>query len=803
LARLTLGPWTIDPIRLEAKSGDQVVALSTNEVLLLSHLHGAAAPVSRDELLHEVFGYARTAKSRAVDMALQRLRGKLEPDPATPRWICTRRGVGVWLEQASPHTATLEVPTLRFGTPYVPREELETAALGLLRTGWRVVTLVGPGGAGKTRLAVEVSRQVPSEVVVVPLGGCSDGSAMEARIAAALGANDLPSARRGLVARSALCVLDEAETLAEAAGSLVSTWTDVRFLVTSRLALRVADEAVVEVGGLSGEAAEAFFRTRLDASRWNRAAGPEPRARVLGHLDGLPLAIELAASYPDGLEALADLLERGKSPDRAPWLDEALQRSVDLLDGPALETLCALSLWDGPLRRDDVADWLSEAHAQGLQQLAELSLVERQGGGWLLLRTVAVYVGQLDRDWGALRSGLGAWLARRTIDLEVLCRTHPAEAVASWAVIASTVRDQLPFLPKETLPIAVRAGARLADLLGPPASVAALVRGGLHHCPDDPLADVLRCLLPAHRGDVPRLVRGLTHERLDVQQLAMELLIGVDRSVPTSEQVATLLARADNDHDRLMARKWAVEVELFHQNTGFDRLEAVTFEAATYPVLQWSAVMALADAHYQQGNLQLALALFDRGRQLVQQVGSDRLALIVDSKRAHVLGQLDARRGIQEHLAVGERRARLGESTALSDCAAGLLCYGTHDLPQGEDLLFRSLQGTLPPRARMVTLRVLAACRLRTGAPGAAAELLAVTPDDYDLPDLGGRPLGPAFAAWAHGEVALHEATAATQARAVVERCDVHLHADVRPLLAALLRGLRQRAEDRSTATTP
>jgi non-specific serine/threonine protein kinase len=242
--------------------------------------------------------------------------------------------------QAAGRLSPGALPTER--TTFVGREgELRQLAQLLDAPGIRLVTLTGPGGAGKTRLAIEAAgragRQFPGGVFFVNLSPITDPDNVLRTIVGAVGLQpnrdvDLLDQVASVVPGPALFILDNFEHLIEAAtvvGNLLRSLPDTRVLVTSRSLLRLAGEHDFPVPGLAvssverTEAPEA--RTPSDAVRLfaERARALLPRfvldpekaadiEAICDRLDGLPLAIELAASRIRVLDPRA-LLERLRS----------------------------------------------------------------------------------------------------------------------------------------------------------------------------------------------------------------------------------------------------------------------------------------------------------------------------------------------------------------------------------------------------------------------------------------------------------------------------------------------------------
>ncbi len=202
---------------------------------------------------------------------------------------------------------------------------------------YRLVTVTGPGGAGKTRLAGEVARVVAGQfadgVWLAELAAVTDPGHVAAVVGTALGMRDLPAVAaadalvESLARRQLLLVLDNCEHVigaaAELCGRLLLGADDVRVLATSREPLRIAGETRYRLGSLTlpdpGDPAAAARceAVRLFADRAERVepgfaldeATASTVARLVARLDGMPLAIELAAARLDAF-GVAQLLDR-------------------------------------------------------------------------------------------------------------------------------------------------------------------------------------------------------------------------------------------------------------------------------------------------------------------------------------------------------------------------------------------------------------------------------------------------------------------------------------------------------------
>lgn len=295
------------------------------------------------------------------------------------------------------------------GTSFIGRVRERESVLAALANA-RVVTLLGPGGMGKTRLAIEVSRAVSGDY---PSGGAFvdlvPARSVSAATGEALGVAEVPGQpiervvldrlRRG----RSLLVLDNCEHLIDEVGELVGRVLAecplAVILATSRERLAVPGERIVDVPPLP-EATE-LFRTRAGA---RFAAPPEVVSRICACVDGMPLAIELAAARAgslgaDGLlAALEDrlrLLTGGRGVrERHRSLRAVLGWSHDLLDEAERAMLRRVSVFAGSFDLDAAA---AVCPGTGRTEVADLigRLVDKSlivhSGRWRLLDTVRAF----------------------------------------------------------------------------------------------------------------------------------------------------------------------------------------------------------------------------------------------------------------------------------------------------------------------------------------------------------------------------------------------------------------------------
>lgn len=353
------------------------------------------------------------------EMGLHRLKDFPEPE----------RVLGL----AHPDLASVSLPLRSFdavpnnlpiqSTPFIGRHAERRGVIAALAEH-RLVSLTGAGGSGKTRLALEAAGDVlaeyPDGVWVVELAALSERDLVPQAFAQVLRLKEEPgrplaqTLLDALRTRTTLLLVDNCEHLLDAVAAQVDailrTAPGVRILATSREPLAMGAEGVFPVGPLGDADAVALFADRAHGASDSFALGPATSATVAAicrRLDGIPLAIELAASRVrafavDEIERrLDDRLGFLTSGDRAALprqrtLRALIEWSYDLLDPRERELLAALSVFNGGFdleaaeRVCAVADGRDEV-ATLVGRLVDKSLVEVQLPRYRLLDTIRAF----------------------------------------------------------------------------------------------------------------------------------------------------------------------------------------------------------------------------------------------------------------------------------------------------------------------------------------------------------------------------------------------------------------------------
>ncbi len=372
-------------------------------------------------------------------------------------------------------------PVRRTGLRVAPNELVgrqdDVATVSRSLDEHRLVTVLGPGGLGKTRLAQAVAAALPptTGVVVCELAPIDDGEDLLPALGALLGIAEVRTARMlqdavvtdlwGRVVRAlddgpTVLVLDNCEHLLQAVArctaDLLAAVPGLRVLTTSRAPLAIAGEVVAPLGPLPVEAdgaAVRLFTERARAARPGAVLPVDAVRRICTRLDGSPLAIELAAARIRGMSVdeverrLDDrfaLLRGGdrSAPERHRTLLAVIEWSWRLLDEGAQDLLTRLALFpDGvaveavesvaePGRRWDALDDLADLVEQSLVQLVE---VEGEPVRYRLLETVREFGAARLAARGtteAVRAAMTAWGRELSAARNLFAVRGPAQLVA-------------------------------------------------------------------------------------------------------------------------------------------------------------------------------------------------------------------------------------------------------------------------------------------------------------------------------------------------------------------------------------
>jgi predicted ATPase/DNA-binding SARP family transcriptional activator len=664
---------------------DELSRLSAEEPLREDVVLAAAAALAAAGRTPESLDALRAFRGRLADEVgldpseafaareRQLLRGEIPPgplpmaDPTTPPGPFSTS----WRSEPVP------VPAPRLGSPTVGRDRERERILAALDEA-PIVTLVGPGGVGKTRLATTVAhhtRAGPSRSVAwADLARVTTTAGVTPAIAEALGvsgpeSNDeaLPTALarfRGLV------VLDNCEHVLDAVADLVDRALaadgPVRLLATSRERLDVDGERVIAVAPLpvpeprdadANDPAIALFLDRL-----HTAGGPEvspgEAASVTAAVDGLPLAIELAAAraatlpVDDLLDRLGTDLDvlagsRRRRGERHRTLRDVIAWSHDLLTEPDRVAFRRLSVFAAPFRLQDAEAVCADRTlpvtdvAGAVARLTERSMVTRVGPGrYRLLEPLRRFAAD-----ELARSDDAAATAHRHRDLALALAARADAAVAGpdEAAVVEELEAALPDL---------RAVHERALAAGDLATVARLTG---------------------------RLYRfAYLQARPDVLAWGAALRDEVAGDVPGGDRRRALAAA-------VTAATWAARLDLAQQLS-------VLYEDRLAEVDPWEGALlaeSLGDLHVNLGQLEQAAAAYDLNLRLADGLGHAGLRSLASASLSLVetfRGDLDeARRLAEEATALaatsGAASARslaayaLGEALADRDPDAALRAY--------------------------------------------------------------------------------------------------------------------------------
>jgi len=592
-------------------------------------------------------------------------------------------------------------------TPFLGRERELGEVLDLLADA-RLLTLTGPGGTGKTRLALqaaaEASDRYPDGVFWVPLTPLHDSNLVLETAAQALGAADGLAEHIG--DGTLLLLLDNFEHVVAAAdglAELLATCPKLQLLVTSRELLRVPPEQAYPVPPLGPDDGNELFLARahaVDPEFAVSAAVPELCAR----LEQLPLALELAAARVrilspeqllDRLAGRLDLLKAGRGVDpRQQTLRATIEWSYELLDEAEQLLFARLAVFRGGCTLES-AEKVCDADLDTLEALVDKSLVRvRDQGRFWMLETIREFACERLAESGE-EDGLREEHAAHFLELGEESAPHTLGHDRAWGdrleVELDNIRAALDhFEARREWQSALRLGAALVEFWG-----------------------------------------ARTHSAEGLQRL--ETALAADEQ-PTAARAGALHAAADLAYGagamELSRDRAKAAIELARQ------LGNVWVEA--------SAISVIGSIVQSEGDRRRARELWQESARLYRESGDEGNALFEDRLVAWMHAALGEReRALELYKSTLQRARAIGDEYAQAACLDGLGSQALKErrFEEAAEMFLEAydLYARLDDRYRLpISVSRFAWVLAESGQPAEAAQILAAA--EAELERIGARP---------------------------------------------------------------
>jgi predicted ATPase/class 3 adenylate cyclase len=569
----------------------------------------------------------------------------------------------------------------RPASSFVGRERELAELAALLRGVARLVTMTGPGGTGKTRLAIEAAAELVPDfkagVFWVPLATVRDPELVVPAIARTIGAQRDLAEHVG--DRELLLLVDNLEqvvAIAPELAALVESCPNLKVLVTSRELLRVRGEVEYEVLPLADADGVALFTAR---SRRSANAAVEELCR---RLDNMPLALELAAARTtvlspekilERLSQRLDLFTGGRDADpRQQTLRTTIEWSYDLLDESERALFAKLGVFAGGCTLE-AAEAVVDADLDTLQSLVEKSLLRHTDDRFWMLETIREFAAErleATAEADSVRRRLAQYLIDLAAASGLRSEVPAAGDVARVRAEMANIRDVLEWSEEEDPELGLRLAASIEGLwtvLGPIEGMR-WYESLLERAPDAPL-ELRACALRGYGGAANPGGRDDIAERAYAESLdafralgdeaqAAELLLRLgyaalyrgdrDRARAIAEESLGIFTAAG--HVQGVAQAIGLTGELDYgegrRELGLQRLQESADRAGEAGFRWWRAGMLgkLADCHREHGQLDEAETCAREACAISQELG-DRLRLVRGLAR---LARLAAERGEPE-----------------------------------------------------------------------------------------------------------------------------------------------------------